>query len=125
VTPRAAGEIGASLVALLLFAACGSAPTGTSPPETAGACSDLAQTFVRVAENRDLGQSRESQIEQATASAQRPGQGDPDATLRYLLQTIDFVYRRPDVSALGIGELVRSGCLVNDEGRAVLYLPQT
>jgi predicted ATPase len=60
-------------------------------------------------------------VEEATQ--EEPKTADPNGTLRYLLQTVDFVYGRPDVTADEIEAQVLAGCLVNDDGRAVLYLP--
>lgn len=110
----------------LALSACES--TSATPPTAdaafAGACTSLSTVFVGIAENRDQGESRESQIEMAYESTDDPAAADPDGTLRYLLQTIDFVYGRPDLSAEAIEALVLDSCLVNEDGRAVLYLPQ-
>ena len=117
--------IGAATGAVLALAGCRSPLPSTPAPSTggAGACGELARVFRDAAEKRDQGVSRESQIRWARASADDPATPDPSGTLRYLLQTIDFVYGRPEVDADGIEAQVLACCLVNDEGRAVLYLP--
>lgn len=110
-------------LAIGLFA-CEAPPPTPSAPESVGACTRLSREFVQIAQKRDRGETRHAQIEHAYDVADDPATSDPNGTLRYLMQTIDFVYGRPDVSAEGIGALVQGSCLVNDEGRAVLYLPQ-
>jgi hypothetical protein len=117
--------LGAAAGVPLALGGCrASLPTAAAESsEGFGPCYELARTFATAAENRDRGASRESQTAAAYATAEDPKTADPNGTLRYLLQTVDFVYGRPDVTADEIEAQVLAGCLVNDDGRAVLYLP--
>jgi hypothetical protein len=104
----------------LLLLACQAAPTTPVPPDDAGACENLAYVFLLIALERDRGSTKEAQIEMARESVESPFVSRPEHTLRHLLHVIDLVYRYPDSSAREIEAIVLEGCVVDDQGRAVV-----
>jgi hypothetical protein len=44
----------------------------------------------------------------------------PDETRQHLLRVVDLVYRRSDASPREIQAIVLDGCVVDEEGRAVV-----
>jgi hypothetical protein len=112
-------RLGGLAFALLLLA-CQAPPTTPVPPNDGEPCAGLAYVFLLIAQEKDRGSTREAQIEMVRESVDSPFVSRPDETLRHLLHVVDLVYRCPDSSAGEIEAIVRDGCVVDEQGRAVL-----
>jgi hypothetical protein len=110
----------ARIAIALLLLACQAPPTSPTPPDDAGVCANLAYVFLLVAREKDRGTTKEAQIEMLRESVDNPFVTQPDQTLRHLLQVVDLVYQCPDSSAHEIEAMVLDGCVVDDQGQAVV-----
>ncbi len=85
-----------------------------------GVCADLAYTFRLVAQQRDLGVTKQEQIEATRKMVRSPFVRQKERTLGHLLTLVDLVYLNDEASAHEIEGYVLENCVVSEQGHAVL-----
>lgn len=98
-------------------------PVAPVPPYNGDVCENLAHTFFVIADYRDRGRSRATQVRELRESVKNPFTRHPDKTFEKLVGVVDYVYANESVPAAELEAQVLDECTISAEGHAVVRLP--